>query len=99
MKVKIVLPLRTNERRGVAEREYELPDVPFPIPVTVYLGKSKLVANTKDLAWDERQGLTLRLEERSLGGPYEAMPPADLQLREDLRNPESGWTVRGIAPS
>ncbi len=105
MKVKIVLPLRFDDapgRRGEAVKIVDLPDVPFPYAVTVRVGKAggtALSASLKALAWDEVDGFTIRLDEKLLKEALNvrSVPPTDDQkLWEDLRDPDSGWTVKMV---
>jgi hypothetical protein len=102
MRVRIVLPFRaegTGTSAGVAEKTFELPELPFDYPVTVRLGRTELTPSLRSVTWDDRDGLTIRMEERRLNLRAMEIPKTpDQILWEDIqeeqeRQVEDGWRV------
>jgi hypothetical protein len=69
MDVKVILPFSIKSRKEggkaaqhVAQRIFKgIPDTPFPLKITLYVGGLEIPANTAAIEWDEKESFVLRL--------------------------------------
>jgi hypothetical protein len=99
MTITVVLPLSVTHgysrvpQKYQAEKVIEVPDVPFPIDVRVWISTEFIVFNTGTITWDtEKKIFSALVAEKSLAvGTLDANA-----LWEELNDSASGWKLNRV---